>query len=180
MTWLWPMLWSGPAWLLSGCLMSPGTHFTQWTRANSLISTPLSTVSISVNDINNKTFSPYQARGEGLQCAPAGVGHSHIWWAESPSDCQCPAAQWWRPVWCLTLWQRKRRCETCVVLFLISLIIQSSILITCCTFVVGPCDLQTQTIHYPSRTNLVKLVFSDDVHNWTVLDWSELFSIRFF
>lgn len=45
----------------------------------------------------------------------------------------------------------------------------------CCTFVVGPCDLKTQTIHYPPLTNLVKLVFSYNVYNWTVLDRSVIF-----
>lgn len=48
----------------------------------------------------------------------------------------------------------------------------------CCTFVVGPCDLKTQTIHYPPLTNLVKLVFSYNVYNWT--DWTDqLFFIHF-
>lgn len=53
------------------------TLFTHW--ASSDFDGCLFPHALCVNDISDKAFVfPYQAGGEGLQCAPAGVGHSHI------------------------------------------------------------------------------------------------------
>lgn len=53
----------------------------------------------------------FQAWRQRLQCAQASAWDTHLRWAKSSCNCKRSAPKWRRPVWCLALWQRKRRWE---------------------------------------------------------------------